>query len=131
MIDVKRPVETEWKGYFRAPLDEFCDLAKKGSVAVFLYSAHVLKNGEICHFSNDGKKDRVIKKNGVSAIYISAFITFFYVVVGLIKKVCRSPVLSLLSAIILEVSSAAFTLSSAEFLSFHSKKIMLWQPAAA
>ncbi len=76
MIDVKRPVETSFPGYFVAPIDEFCEMAKSGVTAIYLYSSNVFKNGEVKKFDAADKSVRTMKKSGVTAAPVSLFTDF-------------------------------------------------------
>ena len=55
MIDLKRPVKTDFAGYFRVPIDEFYELSKKGGTAVYLYSSNVLHLGKIPVYYSERK----------------------------------------------------------------------------
>ena len=60
MIDVKRPVKTDFPGYFRAPIDEFTEMSEDGVTAVYLYSSNVLTGGKVTCFNASDKKVRVM-----------------------------------------------------------------------
>lgn len=76
MIDVKRPVKTDFPGYFRAPIDEFTEMSKNGVVAAYLYSSSVLASGENCRFDKENNKVRPISKKGVTVAPVSLFTRF-------------------------------------------------------
>ena len=76
MIDVKRPIKTDFPGYFRVPIDEFTEISKNGVTAVYLYSSNVLSSGEITSFDKSDKKVRVVNKNGVTVAPVSLFTLF-------------------------------------------------------
>ena len=76
MIDVKRPIETNFEGYYLVPLDDFYKMSENGATAVYLYSSNVLYQGKNERFDKDDKKVRVMKKNGVTVAPVSLFTRF-------------------------------------------------------
>ncbi|MBR2467223.1 MAG: hypothetical protein IKB38_09900 [Clostridia bacterium] len=73
MIDVKRPIQTTFKGYYNVPMDEFTEMTRDGVTAVYLYSPNVLSCAKLSRFDENDKSVRLMKKNGVTVAPVSLF----------------------------------------------------------